>query len=132
MNLMFGPLTSFLTFPPETESVTLDTEPRPFHDPEGSLAARQHELDKLTAALETFLAVYSDSVIGRSRVMNPLLTLWEAAHDVSDAAAVPVERMLTVLVKRQHTSHDELERMVEEVREAVRSDRPALASASAL
>ncbi|MGO9341364.1 MAG: hypothetical protein ACLP6E_02415 [Acidimicrobiales bacterium] len=132
MNLMLGQSTSFLSQPPVTEPVGGNTDPWPVHDPGNPRVVTQHEVEKLADALEIFLAVHSDSVIGTSRVMNPLLTLWEAAHDVSDAAAEPIERMLTVLVKRQHTSHDELARMVDEVREAVRSDTPAHSVAYAL
>jgi hypothetical protein len=83
------------------------------------------ELEALDDVLASFLTDHNGTVIGRSRVMNPLLAVWEAAHTVSEAAAMPVERMLTVLVKRQHTSHDELSRMVDDVREAVRSDMGA-------
>jgi hypothetical protein len=101
MNPMFGPPTSIRRLPLMTEIDTLDD------------------------VLASFLADHSGTVIGASRVMNPLLAVWEAAHTLSETAALPVERMLTVLVKRQHTSHDELARMVDDVREAVQSDMGA-------
>ncbi len=119
---MFGPSTSIRRQPLMTEPVGGDSEPGQVHEPDSSRVATQRELDKLDDVLVSFLAEHDETIIGTSRVMNPLLAVWEAAHDVSDVAAEPVERMLTVLVKRQHTSHDELARMVDAVREAVRSD----------
>lgn len=80
------------------------------------LTEMSHALYELSEALDAFVAAHNDTVIGTSRVINPLLVLWEAAHRVSEAAAAPVERMLTVLVSRQHTSHVELQRMVDEVK----------------
>lgn len=81
--------------------------------------------------LEAFVAEHNDSVIGTSRVINPLLDLWAVVHDESAAAARPVERMLTVLVNRQHTSGEELARMVGEIEEAARSDGPVRESSEA-
>jgi len=65
--------------------------------------------------LDAFLKAHNDSVIGTSHVINPLLDLWKSVHDESEAAASPIEKMLTALVRRNHTSHKELARMVDEV-----------------
>ena len=77
---------------------------------------------QLGEVLSAFLSEHHDSVIGTSRVINPLLDLWAVAHEESEEVARPIERMLTVLVNRQHTSGEELARMVGEIEEAARSD----------
>lgn len=112
---MLGSLTSILRQPQTLSTNQVDQ----LQDPE-----RPHDTvpGRLGEALHTFLSEHDDTVIGTSRVINPLLDLWAVAHEKSEAAAKPVEHMLTVLVGRQHTSGKELARMADEVAEAARSD----------
>ena len=104
----------------ESSTATLDRQPPTTcagDGPQNAPAA-----SRLEEELQVFLAGHQDSVIGTSRVINSLLDLWDVAKDESQAAAGPVEHMLTVLVKRQCTSHDELARMADQVRQACRPD----------
>ncbi len=114
---MFGPSTPSLEQPPVSDRSDGPPDPDAENEPRRLGATTPYRLSEASVA---FLAAHKDQVIGTSRVLNPLLELWEVAHDVSDEAAGPIERMLTVLVKRQYTSYDELVRMIDEVDVAVR------------
>jgi hypothetical protein len=118
---MLGPFTTFRILP-IAEGPEAPREPGEPATPE-QIARRE-----LGEALDAFLAAHDDAVIGISRVINPMLGLWEAAHAVSGAAARPIEEKLTVFVKRQCTSRAELARMTNEVKEALRSDMAEPAS----
>jgi hypothetical protein len=122
---MLGPFTTFRT-PAVAEG---PDAPRDNGEPCTPAQIARRELGE---ALDAFIAAHDDAVIGISRVINPLLGLWEVAHAVSDAAARPIEEKLTVFVKRQCTSRAELARMTDDVREALRSDmaEPAPCGAS--
>ena len=54
-------------------------------------------------------------MISKNRIVNPLLELWDVVQKESPEAALPIERLLSALVGRLHTSGDELARMVENV-----------------
>jgi hypothetical protein len=73
------------------------------------------QLSPLRDQLEAFLAAHQDPVISRNRIINPLLELWDVVQRESPEAALPIERLLSALAGRLHTSADELARMVEEV-----------------
>ena len=75
------------------------------------------------AQLDAFLAAHDESVISTSRIINPLLDLWDFVHNESPDAARPIERLLTVLVGRLHTSSAELARMVDDVTSEVPAAR---------
>jgi len=70
--------------------------------------------------LAAFVAAHQDPVISKNRIVNPLLELWDVVQKESPEAALPIERLLSALVGRLHTSGDELARMVEKIQIPVR------------
>ena len=114
----------------ESSAATLDRQPPQACDEGRILSGARNALAacRLEEALRIFLAEHQDSVIGSSRVVNPLLDLWDVAREESQEAAEPVEHMLSVLVHRQCTSHDELAKMADRIRQACRPDPPVSAS----
>jgi hypothetical protein len=69
----------------------------------------------LREKLDSFVAAHQEPVISRNRIINPLLELWDLVQHESPEAALPVERLLSDLVGRHHTSAGELARMVDDV-----------------
>lgn len=65
-----------------------------------------------------------DGLLGRSNspylparsVINPLLDLWSAVHEVDPVAAIPVEDLLTALCSRHLVSSSELAVVCDDVR----------------
>lgn len=72
--------------------------------------------EELEKQVDEFLHKYDDTVISRSRVVNPLLGIWKLASDIDPAVAGPVEQLLTTLGHRQVVSGTELEATMDEVR----------------
>ena len=70
---------------------------------------------QLREKLDSFLAMHSEPVISRNRIVNPLLELWDVVQHESPQAALPIERLLSALVGRHLTSAGELARMVDDV-----------------
>ncbi len=56
---------------------------------------RVERLDRTVAALDPYLR---EPAVSASTLVNPLLVVWDAAHDVVPDVATPVERLLTGLV----------------------------------
>lgn len=67
------------------------------------------------AGLDSFL---QETYIPTSAVTNPLLVLWDAAHDIDPVVSSPVEHLLTALVTRTWVTPAELSATVEQVRTA--------------
>ena len=62
----------------------------------------------LEAGIAAFRAAHSSGSFSTSRTVNPLLDLWELAHQVDPTVAVPLESLLSVLVRRSLTTSVEL------------------------
>lgn len=70
----------------------------------------------LQQGMDAFLSGHQDLAISASRVINPLLELWELAVKVDPAVARPVEDLLRALVGRELTTSQELAATMAEVR----------------
>lgn len=79
-------------------------------------------MDAITQPLEenidTFLASHQ-GVTSASRVISPLLEIWELANALDRSVAEPVEALLTALVTRELTTDKELAGVMGEVRAAL-------------
>ena len=78
-------------------------------------SAALERLDQAVAGLGPFLA---ESFIPTSAVTNPLLVVWEVAHEIDPCVSSPVEHLLTVLVARTWLTPSELTATMDEVRAA--------------
>jgi hypothetical protein len=50
----------------------------------------------------------NDSIVPAGRAVDILLDLWSIVHDVDRVAAVPLEELMTTLVRRSYTTPTEL------------------------
>jgi len=69
----------------------------------------------LDQAIASFRRTFTDEVISRSRVVNPLLDIWKSANAVDPSVARPLEHLLSVLPLRQAVSATELNAILDEV-----------------
>ena len=70
-------------------------------------------LDEAIAELGPYL---TETIIPTGQVINPLLDVWDAAHNIHPYASSPVEQLLTVLVARAWVPPAELSSTLDEVR----------------
>jgi hypothetical protein len=68
--------------------------------------------------LETTLTV---AVVPSRRLMGPVLEMWDRADVVGPATAAPLERLLSHLMVRQHTTREEIRAALAEVRRTLES-----------
>lgn len=73
-------------------------------------------VQRLDQALATLGQFTRDRAVPTSAVINPLLVVWDAAHEVGEEVSSPVEALLTAAVQRTTIGSDELVSCVEEVR----------------
>lgn len=73
-------------------------------------------VENLERAVGTLMDFAADKQIPASVLVNPLLVLWDAAHEVDPAVSAPVEALLTVAVHRSTLGSDELIGCLQEVR----------------
>jgi hypothetical protein len=67
--------------------------------------------DRRLAALEAIDGTerqLSDSIIPASSALDVLLDLWSIVHEVDRVAAVPLQDLMTILVRRSYTTASEL------------------------
>ncbi len=81
--------------------------------PPEEIAGSVENLERAVASVMEFAA---DKQIPASVVVNPLLVLWDAAHEVDPLVSVPVEALLTVAVHRSTLGSDEVIGCIQEVR----------------
>jgi hypothetical protein len=67
-------------------------------------AARQGALE----AIDSTERRLNDTIIPAGRAVDALLDLWSIVHDVDRVAAVPLEGLMTTLVRRSYTTPTEL------------------------
>lgn len=72
--------------------------------------------ESLDESLDRLMAFTSEQLVPASAVINPLLIAWDAAHEVAQEAAVPIEALLTTSVQRVLLDANEIVECVEEVR----------------
>jgi hypothetical protein len=82
-------------------------------------AAAAADVLALRSALDGIADGHGTGAISASRMIDPLLDLWALATAVDHLAAVPVESLLTVLVRRSITTTDELAQMTGAVSRAL-------------
>lgn len=73
-------------------------------------------VERLDRALTSLGAFTSDRAVPTSVVINPLLVVWDAAHEVGAEVSEPVESLLTAAVQRTTLGADELLSCSDEVR----------------
>lgn len=78
--------------------------------------ALQEDVQRLDRALATLGQFTRDRAVPTSAVINPLLVVWDAAHEVGEEVSSPVETLLTAAVQRTTLGSDELVTCAEEVR----------------
>jgi hypothetical protein len=67
-----------------------------------------NEVQLLNEAIDQFQSEQHDGVISVSRVINPLLGIWQLANDIDHSVAVPIEHLLTALTGREITTPQEI------------------------
>ncbi|HZD66403.1 MAG TPA: hypothetical protein VE152_09915 [Acidimicrobiales bacterium] len=75
-------------------------------------------LEHLDQEIDSFLGAHTDTAISASRVINPLLDLWQVASAMDPSVAAPVETLLTALVQRELTTPGELQEFMDQMRAA--------------
>lgn len=65
-------------------------------------------VERLDRALASLGAFTTDRAVPTSVVINPLLVVWDAAHEVGAEVSEPVEALLTAAVQRTTLGADEL------------------------
>ncbi len=81
--------------------------------PPEHLAESVERLDRALASLGAFT---TERAVPTSVVINPLLVVWDAAHEVGAEVSGPVEALLTAAVQRTTLGPDELVSCSDEVR----------------
>lgn len=81
---------------------------RPEYSPE--------RIERLEHSLRSLSDFARDRIVPTSLVVNPLLLVWDAAHELDPGVAAPVEGLLTVAVQRTTLEADELFHCIDEVR----------------
>lgn len=94
-------------FEPVTDPVA-----RPLQYPEVP-AGSVENLDRALALLMEFT---NQSSVAASFIVNPLLSVWDAARDVGTEVSAPVEALLTVAVHRSSIGADEIRGCAMDVR----------------
>jgi hypothetical protein len=64
-------------------------------------------------ALEPYMR---ETIIPAAQVINLLLDVWSAAQSIHPSVALPVEGLLTILVRRSATTPSELAATLDEIR----------------
>lgn len=77
------------------------------------------EAQLLNEAMDRFQSAHRDGVVSVSRVINPLLGIWQLANDIDHALAVPIEQLLTALNGREMTTPQEIAATMDATREAL-------------
>jgi len=86
-------------------------------EPPDAEAARGRLLEGMEM-LDSTLAGWK-TVVPSRRVVRPVLELWEMADAIDSSAAAPLERLLSHLTGRRHTTTDEVAATLAEVRLAL-------------
>lgn len=73
-------------------------------------------VERLDLALASLIPFTRERSVPTSVVINPLLVVWDAAHDVGAEVSGPVESLLTAAVQRATLGADELLACTDEVR----------------
>jgi hypothetical protein len=76
--------------------------------PLAELADLRDERLRALDEIDTTERMLHDSIIPAGAVADVLLDLWSTVHDVDHAAAVPLEELMTTLVRRSYTTPTEL------------------------
>lgn len=66
--------------------------------------------------LETTLTGAAAAVVPSRRLMGPVLDMWDQADVIGPATAAPLERLLSHLMMRHHTTREEVRATLAEVR----------------
>lgn len=69
----------------------------------------------LEETLSTLVTYTAGGAVPAQVVINPLLEVWDAAHEIAAEVSVPVEVLLTSAVQRPSLQPDELISCIEEV-----------------
>lgn len=77
---------------------------------------REEKLLKLEEAIADLVPYLAEETVSASLMINPLLLVWDGAHDLGPAVARPVETMLTALVHRSTVSTGEVLSLMDETR----------------
>ena len=78
-----------------------------------------NEVQLLNQAMDQFQSELRDGVISASRVINPLLGIWQLANDIDHVVAVPIEQLLTALTGREITTPREIAETMDATRAAL-------------
>ena len=84
---------------------------------ENDLAALPSAADvaEVRLALASLRTSFGAGAVSASRTINPLLDLWALTTAVDRCAAIPIEALLTVLVRRSITTTAEMAEMADRV-----------------
>ena len=74
-------------------------------------------VEQLRFAVSAFLADLNDETVSASRLINPLLNLWQLATSVDPTAAAPLEELLSVVSYRNLIARSELNEVLGRVLE---------------
>ncbi|HET6809423.1 MAG TPA: hypothetical protein VFH50_00265 [Acidimicrobiales bacterium] len=80
------------------------------------LSDRRMARGSLLEAIEVLEATLTAAVIPSRRLMSPVLDMWDQADVVGPATAAPLERLLSHLMVRHHTTREEVRATLAEVR----------------
>lgn len=75
-----------------------------------------YDMGRLDAASSVVHSYLHEPFSSCAVLVNPLLGLWDAAHEIDPAACSPVEELLTVLLQRSIISSAEVMAVIDDVR----------------
>lgn len=84
--------------------------------PARAFGGEDEALGILEASLRPVVPFIKERFVSASAVVNPLLSVWDAAHDLGPTVSEPVEELLTMAVQRSVITGQEIAACVEAVR----------------
>lgn len=80
------------------------------------LSDRRMARGLLIEAIEVLETTLTAAVVPSRRLMGPVLEMWDRADVIGPAPAAPLERLLSHLMVRHHTTREEVRATLAEVR----------------
>ena len=74
------------------------------------------DMASLDRAVDTVLVYLDSRLVSRHVLINPLLSVWEAARAIDASVTRPVERLLTRMISREMVASDEVRATVDDTR----------------